>query len=164
MGQVSGKFAKGGELFRLLLDARHFAHTIEQRGDDALRHAGNRFEHGRELRFMNDQGPDRGDGYALASRGFHTGKGEQAGHLPGAADKQRHGAAVLSLDVNLSLEHENHVVGGSTFFKQNFAGVRHQLIAIARQPQAVLKRQTLKGGNAFQGFRNLLNGRGAGGR
>ena len=86
--EIASQFAQGSELFSLLLDAGDFAHAIEEGGDDALRHGGNGREHRRKLGFIDKQRPYRSNGEALAAVELHAREGQQARHLPGAADEQ----------------------------------------------------------------------------
>ena len=125
MRQIAGQLPERRELFRLLLDARDLADAVEQRGNHALRHGGDGRQHLREERAVNQQRPNGRDGESLAAVALHARKRQHAGHLPGAADEERHGAAVLAAHMDLAFEDEHHVFGRSAFFEENVAGVRH---------------------------------------
>jgi len=113
---------------------------------------------------VNEERPHRRSGKALPAVALHAREGQQAGHLPGAANKQRHGAAVLAAHMDLPFEEKHHPLRRSAFFKQHIAGVGHKLLAVPGQPQAVFQRQPVQRTNALQGSRNLFSGRGTGRR
>jgi len=85
---------------------------------------------------MDQQSPDRADSVALASVALHARERQYAGHLPGAANEQRHGTAVLTPHMDLALEQQDHVLGRGAFFKESFALTGDALLAVAGQPQA----------------------------
>ena len=161
--QISGQLTESRELFSLLLNARDFADAVEQRGDNALRHGGDGREHFRENRAMNQQRPDRRDGESLAAVALHAREGQQAGHLPGAADKQRHGAAVLAAHMNLAFEDEDHVLGRSAFLEENVARIGDVFLAVTREPQTIFKRKAVERADVIDGFRDFFKRRGSGG-
>jgi hypothetical protein len=163
MSQIAGQLAKGGELFSLLLDASYLADPVQQRGNDPLPYRRDCKEHLWEMGLVNRNGPNRRNGKALSAVAFHAREWQQTCHLSGAADKQRHGTAVLTAHVNFTFEDENHPLGRSAFFKENVAGLGEVLLAVARQPQAVFERQSAQGADMFERSRDLFDRRGTGG-
>ena len=149
--QIAGELAEGGKLFRLLLDARDLADAVEERGDDSLGHGGNGREHLREERAVDEQRPHGRDGESLAAVALHAREGQHAGHLSGAADEERHRAAVLAAHVNLALEDEDHVLGRSAFFEQDVAGIGHVFLAVTGEPHAFLEGQAVEGADVLEG-------------
>ena len=164
MGQVARELAEGGELFSLLLDAGDFANPVEEGGNDALGHGGNGLKHLREEGLGDEERPEGRDGESLSAVAFHAGKGEHTGHLPGAANKQGHGSAVLAADMDFALEDEDHVQDRRAFFEEHIAGVGDKLLAVAGQPEAVFQGQAMKGDDAVEGFGDFIDRGGRGRR
>jgi len=102
--------------------------------------------------------PAIGDGESLAAVAFHAGKGQQAGHLPGAADEQGHGAAVLAADMDFAPEDEHHVLGWCAFFKEDLTGSGNQLTAVMGEPETVFQSQAVQRADAVDGFRDFFGG------
>ena len=76
VGEIAGKLAQRTKFFRLLLNARDFADAVKERGDNPLGHGRNGFEHRREVGVVDGEGPDGGNGDALAAECLHARKGE----------------------------------------------------------------------------------------
>ena len=74
--RLPASLPRARQLLRLLLDAGHFAHPVEQRGDDPLRHGRDGLEHLRKERLVNRQHPHVGDGKALSAVGLHAREGQ----------------------------------------------------------------------------------------
>ncbi len=83
---------------------------------------------------MNLERPAGSDGVAITAVGLHARKGELAGHGTGAADPQRHGAAVVAAHVNLTLEDEDHAVGWAAFSEDHRAIFADALFAVGGEP------------------------------
>ena len=81
------------------------------------------------------------DGEALSAVAFHAREGEHAGHLSSAADEQSHGAAMLTANVNLAFEDEDHVGDRSALFEQDVSHVSEVLLTMAGEPEAVFEGQ-----------------------
>jgi len=113
---------------------------------------------------MNQQSPDGADREPLTARGLHAREREQASHLAGSADKQLHGAAALTADVNLPFEDQDHPVGWLAFFEENVSGLRNDFFAMLRKPEAVFEGEPLERRDALKRGRDILSGRGTGRR
>ena len=84
--------------------------------------------------------------------------------MPGAADEQRHRAALAAAHMDLPFEDQHHVLGRRAFFKQNVAGIGDEFLPVAGQPKAIFKRQAMQGTDVIEGGGDLLRRRGRGGR
>ena len=56
------------------------------------------------------------------------------------------------------------MLGGRALFKQNVAGIGDDFLAVARQPQAIFRRQVVQDADVDDGGRDLFHRRGSGGR
>ena len=108
MGEVGGELAERGELLGLHLHAGDFADTVEQDGDAALSHRGNRGEHVGELLFGDVERPGVADAVAVSAVALHTGVGEKTGELSEAGDEEGDVAALGAADVDLAAQQNVH--------------------------------------------------------
>ena len=108
--------------------------------------------------FRIEERPHGRDGESLAAGGLHAREGKQAGHLTGAAYEQLHWSAALPTHVNFTFEDEDHAIGGLAFFEEDVAGLRDDLFAMLREPQAIFKRQALQGADTIECSRDGFSG------
>jgi len=74
--------------------------------------------------------------------------------LARSSDEKLHWAAAIASDVNLALENQDHSICRITFFKEDVAGLGNYLFAMACEPEAIFKGQTLEWYNAIDRSRN----------
>jgi hypothetical protein len=59
--------------------------------------------------------------------------------------------------MDLSLENEDHVFGGSILFVKDFARLGHDFLPVAGEPEPVFKGKAMKGANMIESVCNIFD-------
>jgi hypothetical protein len=62
--------------------------------------------------------------------------------------------------MDFAFENEDHVLGGSAFFVEDFAGADDVFLAVAGEPEAIFIGETVQRANTFEGDRDFFDGGG----